>query len=65
MIDHRHAIELAAMSLDFALDDADRLRLDEHLQGCPSCRLERRGCTATRRRSGPCPTSRPRPGSGR
>ena len=43
MIDHRHAIELVAMSLDFALDDADRRRLDEHLQGCASCRLEAAG----------------------
>jgi hypothetical protein len=43
MIDHRDAIELAATSLDFALDDADQQRLDEHLQGCESCRLETAG----------------------
>lgn len=40
MIDHRHAIELAATSVDFDLDDDDREQLDAHLRACESCRFE-------------------------
>ncbi|HEX2754227.1 MAG TPA: zf-HC2 domain-containing protein [Candidatus Limnocylindrales bacterium] len=40
MIDHRHAIELAATAIDFVLDDRDRGQLEEHLHSCESCRFE-------------------------
>ena len=40
MIDHRTARELAATAIDFALDDAARSVLDEHLATCSTCRAE-------------------------
>ena len=42
MIDHRHAIELAATAVDFELDPAERQLLDEHLEACAPCRADAR-----------------------
>ena len=38
MIDHEHALELAAAALDFGLSDEDRAALQAHLDGCADCR---------------------------
>ncbi len=40
MIDHRHALALAATALDFPLDASDRGMLDAHLRECAACRAE-------------------------
>jgi hypothetical protein len=40
MIDHRQAIDLAAASIDFVLDEIDRQSLDDHLRACAPCRAE-------------------------
>ncbi|HEV8546638.1 MAG TPA: Ig-like domain-containing protein [Candidatus Limnocylindrales bacterium] len=46
MTTHDRARELAAISIDFDLDPADRLELDEHLAGCESCRTFAASVTA-------------------
>lgn len=38
MINHRTAIDLAAMTLDFGIDDVQRSHLDDHLASCLACR---------------------------
>lgn len=40
MIDHRHALLLAAGAVDFPLDPADRDILEAHLRECAACRAE-------------------------
>ena len=40
MIDHRHALALAATALDFPLDGSARGMLDAHLRECAACRAE-------------------------
>jgi hypothetical protein len=40
MIDHRHALALAATALDFPLDASDRDILEAHVRECAACRAE-------------------------
>ena len=40
MIDHRHALTLAATAVDFPLDAAERGSLESHVRECAACRAE-------------------------
>jgi hypothetical protein len=40
MIDHGHALTLAATAIDFPLDASERASLDAHLRDCTSCRAD-------------------------
>ncbi len=40
MIDHGHALTLAATAVDFPLDASERAILDAHLRDCTACRAE-------------------------
>ncbi len=40
MIDHRHALTLAATAVDFPLDASDRGILEAHVRECAACRAE-------------------------
>lgn len=46
MIDHRRALDLAAIGIDFDLDPVERRTLDEHLAACGSCRSDALGLRA-------------------
>ena len=46
MIEHDQALALGAAALDFALGDADRADLQEHLDACPECRATEQGIRA-------------------
>ena len=50
MIDHDHALELAAAALDFPLSDDDRAALQAHLDGCDPCRTTVEGLRVDARR---------------
>lgn len=56
MTTHERAQELAAVSIDFELDPAERLELDEHLAGCESCRTFAASLTANAQALSELPT---------
>lgn len=46
MTTHERARELAAIAVDFELDDVERRELEDHLSGCEACRAHATGLAA-------------------